>query len=1165
MLPEEFITKFHQLEGVTLKEKKKSLHNLLQILKNASSDTIDLILQELKPTSYLEETFKIEILLIFKRSNDLINILKDGNEIEASKIIKQSWFIKELVKTFTPDRFVQDLFPHLSLSIRTKILKKILVYIKDEELIKNLFETLCSAYGWQVSSILLTGCPDEKIKEMLEKNLCWLSSSQLKLLLDKNPSLVTFYFEMMKQEESYLDNYKWRSFFDYIVTKDPIFFDEFGKKFNIYKRNFGRQTTKKFLLIKKDEIMADPNKYISFLRNDALVRKLGDNFPEFYKKALPKDLYEFQYCNAKSLMKYYRKSKQYQLYFNAFQEIYKKSLWENSDYMDERLIELIPDKEERVNWLKKFEKRSNYEKYTDGAMMARCAMKCSTMEFDEEDYMLGDENGIAERKTVFNTLITTCKLNKDYDTLVNILKSFCQRHRNSDVSILYNFLRCLYDELEMKKLTGEHWKYINEIITVQLFKKQKMFYPIFMEYIRFLRSQNQPIDELVLTLLKEIPQKLVDFKYNDDSFEKSMLELYIKYYPQVTDDKKLNLIVQIILSVMNWNKKHPNNPISLHDQQNILSVFSVLKDKEKLDKSLSKAFKYLVCRQKEGQESSILDEVYWHNFKNLKDTSITKWFLKYKPEILKNNLNKVGIMLENKDINLVHNLKKYEHIEIPNDITKLCLKELEDAEPSKRERVIKILVYFMPSRDFQKFFQQYIPKTDRVDTAGGSEDIRKSYEIQCALAKYLKNRIHLDQNLQDLLKYCRGDVLPSALPSVYSSFCRIPEKLLYPALEELGTKAVSTRKHSIFLTSLICPIDKVMMKYNQVEQLEKNVSVRQHMFLSCYKYYLRNNIEKCWPLLSEYIGQLKKEQKDILKLITNVHKVPIKHRAVFTECVWEKLCKVKKDGVKMDDNMASLLSNLNPSDIKLLREEFAMSIIENYLFDLDDCSMNDTVFNFTNYFLLFSGNTEKKVKFIFECIHKLKEMFWNDDEKKINILKIISKFCFNIFKKMLKRDTNGLKYDENLPKIFSAAWKREFTIEETFEEHIFLDFIVIHTASDSNSDSLPKEMSEYFSSTLEKYGNLIIGNFKYFLTFFLSLIYKDDDHDLQVLKFLDNFLDFKDSPEHCALVIDLLPNENHKEDVQEAYKKLLKKLFEKDQIIKICLYGKLKENSIGYY
>lgn len=471
----------------------------------------------------------------------------------------------------------------------------------------------------------------------------------------------------------------------------------------------------------------------------------------------------------------------------------------------------------------------------------------------------------------------------------------------------------------------------------------------------------------------------------------------------------------------------------------------------------------------------------------------------------------------------------------------------------------------MPSQDFHKFLQQYVPKLDKVDTTGSKDDVQKIYEIQCALAKYLKNQTNPNQNLQILLQYCRGDVLSSALPSLYSSFCRIPENKLYPALEELNSKAVSTRKHSIFLTTIIGPIQKIIMKFNQVKLSEKHVSVRQHMFLSCYKYYLRNNIEECWPLLEDYIKQLKKEQKDILKLITDVHKVSIDNRAIFTECVWNILCQVKKeDNKKIDDNMESLLSKLNASDIKLFHDDFVMNIIEKYLFNLNDCSMNDTVFNLTNSFLVSCGNTEKKVTFIFNCIHHLKEKFWENKEKKMDALKIISEFCFSIFKKLLM-NSNELEFDKNFPKLFVEAWKKEFTIEETFEEHIFLDFMVMHTASNSDSEALTKDISEYFSSTLERYGNLIIDNFKYFLTFFFRLIYRGDNHDLQVLKFLDSFLDYKCSPEHCALVIGLLPAGNHKKEVQEFYNILLKKLLGKDHIVKICLYGKLKQNSIGYY
>ncbi|KAL3284627.1 hypothetical protein HHI36_018781 [Cryptolaemus montrouzieri] len=449
--PEEFVTEFHNLKGTTLREKKKSLHNLLIRYKSSSTDTLDSIIQGLTPATYLEESFKIELLLYFQRSKELLNVLTAGNEIGACKIVRQKWFIEDLLKTYTSTQFVEQLCPQLSLSIRTKILKRILMYVKDESKIQELFEVLNRVYGWKVASILFTGCPDEKIKEILRNFTTELSVPKLKQLLYKNKSLIGYYFELFENVEG-VDNYKWRSFFKYMAVKDPIYFSELSKKFDIHiYRQFGRQTTKKFIDVKKDDVLNKPDEFTRYLRGDALVRKLGEDFPKFFRNGLPKNITSLNYCSVRELLKYYDKSKQYELYFNAFQETYNKSLWDNIDYMDERLIELISDVKEREEWIKKFDKRANYMKYQKRDVMARCMMMSAPMVFDEDDDMgLSGQDAIIERKTIFNTLISTCKLNQDYATLVNILKSFCERHRNSDVTILYNFLRTIYNELDMK-------------------------------------------------------------------------------------------------------------------------------------------------------------------------------------------------------------------------------------------------------------------------------------------------------------------------------------------------------------------------------------------------------------------------------------------------------------------------------------------------------------------------------------------------------------------------------------------------------------------------------------------------------------------------------------------------------------------------------------------
>ncbi|KAL3265230.1 hypothetical protein HHI36_009444 [Cryptolaemus montrouzieri] len=123
----------------------------------------------------------------------------------------------------------------------------------------------------------------------------------------------------------------------------------------------------------------------------------------------------------------------------------------------------------------------------------------------------------------------------------------------------------------MTKLTSEHWKFIYDIITIQLFKKQQVFFPMFVEYIKFLYLQNKPIDNSVGTLLKEQPTNLSNFEYKNEKFQKAMLQVYIKLLPEVYDEKDI-LTFQVALSVIKWNQKHPKEKICISSQKEILST-----------------------------------------------------------------------------------------------------------------------------------------------------------------------------------------------------------------------------------------------------------------------------------------------------------------------------------------------------------------------------------------------------------------------------------------------------------------------------------------------------------------------------------------------------------------------------------------------------------------
>lgn len=309
MNSEDFNQKFHSLEGITLKEKKKSLHFLLKSINSLNSTEMGVMIQRLEPSSFLEETYKIDLLLHSKRTTDLLEILINGDEIGAYKIVRQDWFVRELLDRYTPSDFVKELIPKFSFSIRSKIFKKILINLKSEIVVEQFFEEILDLYGISSALVFLPGCPTERIEKMFEKYSIIFTANQLKLLFKKDTNLIVKYFQVMKEKGLDLDKYKWRSFFSYMGKQNPLFYFEICEKFGIDKLKLGRQSTKKYIHLRREEIVNKPDDHYKFLRKDVLVRKLGLDFPIFYKNLFPDNLYQFQFFSAKSLLKYYPKKK----------------------------------------------------------------------------------------------------------------------------------------------------------------------------------------------------------------------------------------------------------------------------------------------------------------------------------------------------------------------------------------------------------------------------------------------------------------------------------------------------------------------------------------------------------------------------------------------------------------------------------------------------------------------------------------------------------------------------------------------------------------------------------------------------------------------------------------------------------------------------------------
>lgn len=137
-MAQDFVTKFHEIQGESIGERQKNLNKILKDLSIIPQEK-EFILDNLRPKTYLENLFYVDILIYFKETSRLLEIFKDGNGAYVSKIMKQPWFFNEAFNNIAPETFVDDVLPLFSFSIKIKLLKSI-SHVYSEENIDQVFD-----------------------------------------------------------------------------------------------------------------------------------------------------------------------------------------------------------------------------------------------------------------------------------------------------------------------------------------------------------------------------------------------------------------------------------------------------------------------------------------------------------------------------------------------------------------------------------------------------------------------------------------------------------------------------------------------------------------------------------------------------------------------------------------------------------------------------------------------------------------------------------------------------------------------------------------------------------------------------------------------------------------------------------------------------------------
>lgn len=1142
----EFKNKFEELQGTTIGERQNNLNNLLNALKNAKLSTEDLMQLDLSinPRNKLEEVFKLIVFIQLKHNDYLFQILQGENLYSIGKLVKQKWFFRDAFLTVKADELVNDLFEKVSPITRNKIINKLSFHIKNEKVAQDFFNAILTKYGLSSASKLLPNCRIDFIKAKLNEHEVNFNHKQLLKIVKKDVTFAEYYFEKFcnKPLGRKIDVYHYRSVLRYIASNAFTLFFKLYEKYNVsLKLNAG--LTRKIYALKKADVLKRPLHYYGIMNHRILRKLLGGDFQEFYTNTFPKSVNEFSEWTQMSYLTHLPPNEKYNLITSTFLKVYGVELFHYPRFVSNDLINIMPASEERIKWAKQLLKEDRWICYMP--------TEESIPILKEKIPLFADR---VTRSTYLNYLIETCSINDDKTALLEVLKYFVVRHRNEDENNRASFLRRLNNCFKLDKLSEEHWNEINKLL--KLFNiENHSFYDLvdFIEkYIQLMYATKTVTDEAILWLLKELIKNRSLF-YVFGKFP-ALKKLFILRLPLILlnnfkGEELFRCCANFVNELLGWNKAHPKDPINPYSYPEIIQILIDETHSKYRDHNYNASIIFLTNTKTDCvKEKEIVMKLFWECVKERSyDTEMMlPRILKRDPLAFRENIDKIGpVNIYRVNTTFFSQLQFYSHLDIPQRFTKIFLKKLTENE--HRHSAISALPFLLSTEQFLQCLEDYQVTQPKLDF----DEENEKFTYQKSFVENLKYVDKYSATLPILKQFCIGDYLRVALGSLYCIVNYTSKSKTNDLLNVLLDRAVSVRKHGIFLTVSTRDYDTVYSTLKELGKKEKNASLRKFIFKRSFKYFCANPSTKFWELLKRNALIIKKEDYEAYDYFFQLESVPLKYIPGFIEFGWDCLKESKCENIQ--ERKFELLKDIDEKNIKLFSDKFCRKILTDYLFkNISGCysyKINEFCFSY-----LLSTESETNVVFVCDLMNEYIKKSQTVAEKNLG----------NSFIKSLCRTFREHKKLEYLMK-FAAHWNKSVEVVSAYEEHLTLQLTILYLQSDDKDKprDFAQNVSNLYNEHLQKYSHVILGLFSSTLSSFeRSCFYRlEGTVEENQFDFYTNLMRANNTVMGMVLVLDLLPKKySVSEKVVLQHKELLKEISNCNELGLKILYNQYVAN-----
>ncbi|KAJ3657513.1 hypothetical protein Zmor_009309 [Zophobas morio] len=1096
-----FVDKFHTLQGPTLADKQKTFNSLLT---NIPADH-DALLSSLTPTTHFETLLKLQLLLRLKRTPDLLQVLKNEHELLPAKLLKNKWFCQQLAATLDDNSagFVDAVLPHTSYVIRQRIITKLAVYGTK---LDTVYEEVRTRYGAHIASPLVVACTPSKIEQVLTSDRVALTPLCQKLLYQKQPQLFTKYAKNVED-----------SVYHYVARRNLEDFVELNKS-GCVGGALGKHLTRRLLTSAKEVVIAQAGNFSCVIHLKTVIKVLTDHeLKQFFFNCSPQTIDNhrsyYSHIGFSALTKALG-TRYYRLLFDNVATKFHKSLYDFPNLVDNKMLETM-DSEERLKWVS-IKKKSGTSDDLVPFLTSEDAIGLIKKKINVT-------SSISTREQLVRDLVKTCQVNGDLNALAEVGEYVCSRHRNDNECVLISFVGSIESLFSLEKLGERHWESINQIL--KIVKVDWIRGNFDLKYIEFLFREKKLSDEKICDFYRT---KKEWYRTEIKELRKVLLLKFIDLVPQFEKENLEYTDLKYLKYILDWNSQaDKDNQIRLSDHPRLI---------QSLQKSMTMAIEVdsyipelhllspilttLICTKRQSDLRAEAIQNYFTTGFRFFNQNIDMWLLKHQPWVIDNHLDKFLEHLFHgftPNLSLLNYIKTFTPPSFQRKVVNHALANLAKFE--NIDVIFHVLVILEPPQAFLEHIAPFYPSGDKV--LDETDDDRRQSNVATAIASSFKYATSV-QVLPKLIQYCKGDFLRYSLESLYYLFYHSPENQLSSFVNDLSSKAVSVRKHSIFLTCIVGSVADVQKLVTRFIENERNVSVQKHLFTAALKYFIRNPSDEFWQCVKVCMSKLDKNDSESFDLLVNIDRIPHKYQTQHVIFVWDILN-------KSENSRPRLLSSIPVPVFTELPLDFLLEVITNNFFQTESSCAN-VIDNFVVTSLTHSIHKNRVLDTVFQLIKKVKITDCSLPEEVANRKKL-SSFVDNLVSSVTLSD------DYTILPAFSQRWHDLFSVTQAMQEHLRLSFALLYLQGGKDLTQFATAVAEFLDNLVTTYGVVVVDCFASVLKkSLMSFLCCYNESNEALFKFV-LYLVGKDNLVFYLLAIKLLPEEPPEEDAA-------KKLFE---------------------